>query len=396
MKDMRLADYIRQQIQAGYDIRTVRTFLIRNGYNVQTVNDTISYLGIQQQRRTEQPSQEQLFVNYFKQYQRQGYTIQQIQQSLLQKGYSPFTVQRAMQTTTKKPFFTLHMPALHMPSISKHFVFIALLIVLITVSVGGIAWFFMNMEFKVEQNIDYGLSIDIDVLTPGDTLYITNDFINFPEKRDYAITIYYTINDKEKLTRVDSWQVSFDKDEPLTRSIKHGLTQTIEQGIYELNAKMSYGTQNYQAYTSFIINMKPEEEVENKKEKIAKEVEKSGGEIEEATEKVKSSTEWKVITADDYKKYAEAKELATVNVAEAILYCDAIIDATKKDECYSAVARNSGLKDYCSEVVSDPTRDACLIDFAFNKNDYTVCNDIANPFVQQSCNQLKQVAALQQ
>jgi hypothetical protein len=412
MADGALANYVKQQVKAGYDRETIRIFLIKNGYPKKAVTEAIQSTQTRQ-KRSKQPSQQTMLTNYIKQYTKQGYQPEQIQQYLLKQGYSPFTVRKAMGQATKKPFH-FSLPKIHLPNIqSKHTLLIITLILLILVAIGGIAWFFINIEFTEKQDTDYDISIDIATLSPGDSLYLTNDFINFPKKREYPITIYYTINDKETLTRVDSWQISFDRSEPLTRSEKHGLTRDIGAGEYELNAKFSYGSTSKQVYAYFTISIDEEElekaeevavgkEQEQKKEE-KKEVlgedknstSKSETSESEKTESVESRGEWSVVTGDDYTNYATAKEVAETDATAAIVYCEAVNDNTKKDECFSVVARTAGEKEYCAEIISDPTRDACFIDFAFNHNDFTVCADIANPFVKQSCEQLEQVSLLQ-
>lgn len=408
MVDTSLVSYIQQQLKNGYDLNTIRSFLIKNGYAQGEVAGAIQSIQIQQQRQETPPSQQKMLVAYIKQYLQQGYSPQQIQATLLQKGYPPFTVQQAMISALKKPF------SIPFPQLSKKMLLITLLSLLILLILAAIVWLYFHTELKEEPQIDFSISVDIDTLAPGDILYVTNDFIKFPEEREYPITIYYTISDEEMLTREDSWQISFDRTEPLERSIKYGLTSTIAPGEYELSAKMNYGSMSKQAYASFTVSVSEEELEAAEAEAVAKEqaaqeveeakeIEEEGAEEtaeipgeEAVTEEVEVLSERGVPTAEDYENYAAAKSLASTDAATAAVYCTAISAATKKDECYSAVGRTSGQKEYCEEIISDPTRDACYIDFAFNKGDYTVCDEIANPFIQQSCRQLEQVAAMQQ
>jgi hypothetical protein len=407
MVDIRLVNYIQQQVQVGYDLQTIRTFLLTNGYQQQAVDEAIQFIQ-KPQRPKKQPSQEQLLVTYIKKYMQQGYTAQQIQQTLLQRGYPPFTVQKAIKKATKKGF---SLPHIALPNVSKRTLLIIVLLILIIISILGIGWFFLNTDFSQEEDVNFDISVDIDTLAPGDILYITNDFINFPDDREYPITIYYTMSDRDTLTRADSWQISFDRDEVLTKSEKHGLERDITVGDYELNAKMSYGSTSIQAYAYFSISA--DEDALEEAEQTAVNQESNNTETGDTTEQtetdgttkidettdvdevVEVTSEYEVISSDDFVNYATAKDLAETDAEGAAQYCMAINDATKKDECYSAVARNSGEKSYCTEVISDPTRDACLIAFAFNKNDFTVCPDIANPFIKQSCEQLEQVSMLQ-
>jgi hypothetical protein len=401
MVDTSLVTYMQQQLKNGYDINTIRSFLLKNGYPPAEVAAAIQSIQAQQQRQTAAPAQQKMLVGYIKQSLQQGYTPQQIQTTLLQRGYPSFIVQQAMSSALKKPF------SIPIPHFSKKMLLITLLSLLILLILAAIVWLYLNTELKEEVEIDFEISIDIDTLAPGDILYVTNDFIRFPEEREYPITIYYTISDKETVTREDSWQISFDQTEPLERSVKYGLTRTIAPGAYELSAKMNYGSISKQAYDSFTISVDEEEleaaeaaaqeqgveEVgaeEGEEIKTAEETEKE----EDVTEEVEVVSERGVPTAEDYENYAAAKSLASTDSTTAATYCTAISTASKKDDCYSAVARTSGQKEYCEEIISDPTRDSCYLGFAFNKGDYTVCDKIANPFSKQSCKQLEQAATL--
>ncbi len=389
MVDTSLVAYMQQQLKNGYDMNTIRSFLLKNGYPPAEVAAAIQYLQAQQQRQTTAPTQQKMLVSYIKQYLQQGYTLQQVQTTLLQRGYPPFIVQQAMNRALKKPF------SIPFPMLSKKTLLVIFLSLLIILTIAAIAWLYVNIGLEEEPQIDFSMSMDVDTLAPGDILYVTNDFIKFPEEREYPITIYYTISDKETLTREESWQLSFDRDEPLERNVKYGLTSTIAPGDYELSAKMNYGSISKQAYASFTISVEEEELEAAEIEAVSKE--QAAKEFEEAKEieEVEVVSERSVPSAEDYENYAAAKSLASTDAIAAAEYCIAISTASKKDDCYSAVGRTSGQKEYCEEIVSDPTRDSCYLGFAFNNGDYTVCDKITNPFSKQSCRQLEQTAALQ-
>ncbi len=414
MVDARLFSYIQQQIQAGYDANTIRNYLLQNGYPQNEVDAVFQALQQGQRQPSSSPQAQQPqqqtqitnLVNYFKQYMQQGYSAEQVQNFLIQNGYPANVVAAAKEKATKKGF---QLPQLALPS--KKTVLLLLLFLLIAGAVAATAWFFMNIEAEEEPEIDFDVSIAVDVVAPGETLYINNDFINFPEKRPYSITIYYTINDKQTLTRVDSWQVSVDTADSIlgAKSVKHTILRTTEPGEYELNVKLSYGTTTKQLYEYFTVSTSEEEIA--KAEEVAAEEEVSEEVIEEtkveeaveeepvaeepAEEVVETVSEAGIPSSNDYVNLATAKEVAKTDAAAAAEYCAAISTLTQQDDCYWNVAKNSGDKSYCEDVVADHTRDACWIGFAFDKADYTVCDNISNPFIKQSCEQLEKVAELQ-
>ncbi len=412
MVDARLFSYVQQQIQAGYDANTIRNYLLQNGYPQNEVDAVFQALrgGRNAQPLAKQPqTQAEMLVNYFKQYMQQGYSAEQVQTFLLQNGYPANSVAEAKEKATKKGF---QFPSMQLPS--KKAILVLFLLLLIAGAIAATAWFFMNLETEEEPEIDFDVSIAVDVVAPGETLYINNDFINFPEKRPYSITIYYTINEKQTLTRVDTWQVSVDTTDSIleAKSVKHTILRTTEPGEYELNVKVSYGTTTKQLYEYFTVSTSEEEiasaeevaveqEVQQEEAVVEEtETQETAGEEEEAApeeteEVVEATSEAGIPSSNDYVNLATAKEVAKTDAAAAAEYCAAISTLTQQDDCYWNVAKNSGDKTYCENVVADHTRDACWIGFAFDKADYTVCDNISNPFIKQSCEQLEKVAELQ-
>lgn len=363
MADSRLISYIQQQLRNGYDANTIRNALLQNNYPLQEINAAFRAIeGVSQQ-------QIQQLAASIKQNLAKGYSPQQIQQFLVQSGFSAAAVASAFQLAVKKRF----------PAKTLLLVFLSLLIIGV---IAATAWYFMNIKTTEVTEPEFSISLDIGTLAPGDILYISNEFIHFPEHRDYPITIYYVINDKTQ-TRIDSWQISMGTTNALLKNTKYTIPRTTTAGTYSLDATMNYGRFSKQASVSFTVSVK--------KEEITAAEQRSEEKIEESVETTYETT---VSGQDDYKNLASAKEIAATNPASATLYCDMISTQTKKDECYWNVAKLSGDKTYCQAVVADHTRDACWIGFAFDKNDYTVCGNIANPFIKQSCEQLKKVAEL--
>ena len=99
--------------------------------------------------------------------------------------------------------------------------------------------------------------------------------------------------------------------------------------------------------------------------------------------------------------------------------CSEITDSVFRDDCYSGVAEASTQDSYCSYIETDRTKDTCLKDVAIKLDDpdlcariitdsvrdqcymsfvtagnYESCEKLTNPFLQQNCNQLEQLARL--
>ncbi len=383
MLDNRLLSYVQQQLQAGYTATAIRTALLQGGYPPQTVDETFQC--IKQQK-------EQL-IAYCKQYLSKGYSAQQIQQFLVQNQYPQQLVEEALVKAQKKPF--------QYPKLSSKMLLFSFISLLILAIVVASFWFFLNTRVEEQKEVDFVVSIDIDTLAPGETIYITNDFIDFPGEREASITLYYTINEKETQTRVDSWQLSMGVADALIKNTKRTILQTFEPGEYELNVKMNYGTLSKKTSAYFTVFV--DEKELKKAETVAVEEVKEEKEVEEPVEKTPSEESYKVVETtyetnvigeDDYLNLATAKELAETDSISATAYCNLIVSMTKKDDCYWAVARLTENKTYCESIVSDPTRDSCWMTFALDKQDYTVCDNITNPFIKQNCKSQEKVTAL--
>lgn len=78
-------------------------------------------------------------------------------------------------------------------------------------------------------------------------------------------------------------------------------------------------------------------------------------------------------------------------IAEATLstrFCKNIINERTKDNCYSKLAELIGNNLICESIIKDPRRDSCYMNFV-NIKDYSVCEKISNDFLKKSCEALK-------
>jgi hypothetical protein len=372
MADSRLVAYIQEQLRNGFSAATIKNALIQNNYPLQEIEAAFQAIGGVSQQQMQQ------LTAYLKQNLAKGYSAQQLQQYLFQQGYSPHVVSSALKQATRKPTKIL---------------FVIFLILLIIGVVAAAAWLYLNIEQETPAEISFSIGLDVDTVAPGDTLYIRNDFLNFPLQREYPMTIYYTITD-EYGTEKDSWQTSMGITDALIKNTKQSISRYLAAGLYTLTAQMNYGSTSKQAAVQFTVSADEEKIAQAEQRAEETPPETVSVETTEEPEIVETASETAVSGQDDYVNLAHAKEIAVTDPASAIHYCDMISTQTKIDECYWNVAKLSGDKSYCEKVIADHTRDACWIGFAFDKNDYSVCENIANPFIKQSCDQLKKVAEL--
>ncbi len=95
----------------------------------------------------------------------------------------------------------------------------------------------------------------------------------------------------------------------------------------------------------------------------------------------------------------ESKDLCLTNVGEIAgdkSYCTLIQIERTKDICFTKVASVLKDSDICEEVIRDSRKDSCYMSFVIDYRDYTVCDKIIIQYLRQSCNSLKQLSELNQ
>ena len=73
--------------------------------------------------------------------------------------------------------------------------------------------------------------------------------------------------------------------------------------------------------------------------------------------------------------------------------CNDIADESYKDNCYKTTATANMRSDVCAKVVKDSKRDQCYMDFA-TKGDYSICNKLVNKYLAQSCDSLRKLSEM--
>ncbi len=91
---------------------------------------------------------------------------------------------------------------------------------------------------------------------------------------------------------------------------------------------------------------------------------------------------------------ASAKDMAVSNLPKAIDACNSMAQRALIDGCLSSVAEASGNKEPCAQVVDSDIRDGCYIPFAY-KNDFSVCEQITNKYMKNSCLSLAEISKTQ-
>lgn len=93
---------------------------------------------------------------------------------------------------------------------------------------------------------------------------------------------------------------------------------------------------------------------------------------------------------------ADAESIAGYNVASAEQSCATLAQVTDADQCYDTVARKALSSSTCIKIGMDKQRDSCLLYFAINQKEFSVCEQMTNPNLQASCYSFRNLAGLSQ
>jgi len=91
----------------------------------------------------------------------------------------------------------------------------------------------------------------------------------------------------------------------------------------------------------------------------------------------------------------QAGQLSSTDVQTAATVCKSLGKTAYADSCYTEVAIGSKKPDYCKEVLEEPTKDRCYLNFATKNNDYSTCSFIVNAYFSKSCTALSRASSVQ-
>ena len=106
---------------------------------------------------------------------------------------------------------------------------------------------------------------------------------------------------------------------------------------------------------------------------------------EEAAEEPTTAT----ITLKDV--IEKAKQDAQIDPSLAAAHCGELAKKNYQDSCYNTIAEESSNSIYCERIASETSRDNCYTNFAL-AGDYSVCDKLTNKYLKASCIALSESA----
>jgi len=330
----------------------------------------------------------------------------------LNAGYSPYDIDTALRIAGA--------PERKIGTKTLIIAFVALLVLSVAVL----------LMLKALQKPPVQLSFNVDLFStqvePGRDLVINAAIVNPSGSKTSGLIDYEVAGPTGVVaTKTVSFSVTTQSSVPTVISIP----VTAPLGTYSVVAKMSYGAKFVQLSRSFEVVSRAEVQVPGevlvqKKEERARELQLAcpGGcddlnfctvdkcelgtcvytpivpccgnrqcEEGESPSACALDCSEKPISVDDITK--KAVEAAAADVGRASEICDKLAQRVFIDTCLIDVSEAAKSKEPCSSIVDSEKRDACLIPFAY-QGDYSVCADITNKYMKNSCLSLAQMSQL--
>lgn len=351
-------------------------------------------------------------VQYVKNLLQQGYDYDAIRAALLNAGYSVYDIDAAFRMAGVEPKRVIPTKILVVSFLILLVLAGGVLIVLKTLQAPPAVLSFSLNLFSTEVGVGQDVAVNADIQNPSG--------------RSVSGLIDFVIEGPSG--KVSSKTESFKMTTRISVPISLKLPADVPPGSYVLKAVISYSGKSASQYVSFDVVEKArlERPMEALKEKAVEQAKESqlacppcddlnfctsdacvngecvhssivpccGNGVCESGESVSScilDCGERPVNTDEIR--ANAKALAPSNLPKAIETCDTMAQRVLIDGCLGVVSEAADSKEPCAGIVTDDVRDSCYIPFAY-KNDFSVCSEISNPYMKNSCLSLAQISAI--
>lgn len=357
---------------------------------------------------------QQSLVEYIQKLLQMGYDAGTIRTTLLNAGYSPFDVDTALRVAG----------APRERKIGTKVLVIAFMALLVF---SGAVLLMLKALQKPPVQLSFAVDLFSTQVEPGKDLVVNANIVNPSGVKTSGLIDYEVYGPNGTVAhRTESFSVATQASIPTSIKIPAGSPQ----GTYSLNVKLSYLSRPPVALmrgfevVSKVESAVPGEVLAPKKEAQAKELQLTcpGGcddlnfctvdkcvqgecvytpitpccgnhacESGESPSACALDCSERPISVDDVRK--KAAEAAVADIGRASEICATLVQRGYVDGCLIDVAEAANSKAPCASIVDSEQRDACLIPFAY-QGDYSVCADISNKYMKNSCMSLAGISAL--
>ena len=349
---------------------------------------------------------QQSLIEYVNKLIKSGYDTGTIRTTLINAGYSPSDVNRALTYAKKgeKRKISLNLKTI--------LIGVSALILLIIIIFAGI-----KLLTPKEKIIQIKATPIKTKAYPGDALTFVIELTSEVSRQEQVLLNYEIIKTqtgKIVLTKQDRMTVG----EKSSKTTQIGIPEDTGPGKYTLKITMSYKIKTEQKSFSFTV-LEKEYETETPEEEIieAKEIkcpescddfnpcttdycEKGicrhtpiipccgNGVCEEKESVLNCPEDCSKAKETPQNVLSQAKTVAASDPEAAAMLCNKLIRPNDIDLCFSEVAITSKKSVICENVKTLDHRDNCYMSFAL-EGDYSVCQNVKNSYLAKSCNSLK-------
>jgi len=320
-----------------------------------------------------------------------GYNIELIKSTLINRGYAPALVNKVANDLSNVNINIKHEVHVSRGTVAG----IVAAIFIIGIVVFGIS----NMDLlKPKQSLlDISVSTNTYSYIPGEIVNYQIHVTNMGSLERFDTTIKCLIID-------DAGNVVTRKEETLaletTASVNRNiqLPMNIKPGKYDIKIISDYdGKQATSSAAIEVVQSAADKKPSNYVPPIVDEP-KTPGDNPSTTIIIPEKNITIIYTpptpkSDSEKSFGEiltgVKQAAYINPESAITTCERVSSSEQKDICYSVVADTSKNKAYCDRITGNDFRDNCYMSFLINLGDVEVCDKISETSNKEFCNQLK-------
>ena len=372
-------------------------------------------------------------VDYTKNLIQQGYDISTIRNFLLKYGYSNNEIDTAINSANK---LTIR----HEIHLSRATVLVILFVFVSLIGTVSLFYYTTSKTKTPLKLLDLNLEPITTTVEPGESIFFIKELSNLGSAKRYDVIIKQEIIDL-KTNKVITQKIETRAIETFgSTQTKILVPQDTKPGNYVLRAIVEYD--NKRAVATLPIKVALSAKIETCSDGIKNQNEEGidcGGTCKPCEEKVTERVigcnniceENENCPADCQKPapfsgfistetLEEIKELAKINPSKALEqcaqievpdlrdtciggigevqrnkdYCRQIGNARIRDLCYSNVAKSTNDNSLCKEISTDSRKDSCYMSFVLDNQDYSVCDKITNKNMRDSCESLKQLYEL--
>ena len=353
MVNKRLVDYIQEQIQRGFDVNTIRNYLLRYGYSPADVDEAIKYM--------------------------RGPEVRHI------IHFSPATL------------------------IGIAAIFI---VMIISVFVGV-----KYLPSKTPETLlDLNLESVKTAVAAGNEIAFISELDNLGAAKRYDVSLRYEVINLKTNDVITFKEETRAIETKGSKQVTIEIPPGTEAGNYVLRAIAAYDGQRAVATLPVKIGAggavanETEEEKPPIEEKPPEEItptqpgENTAGtsaittfETLEKVEQIAKQNRQEAERLCNQLELQTSRDLCFNKIAEVLgdrNYCSKVVDERTKDVCLSNVAKIVGKSEICEDISKDSRKDSCYMNFVIDNKDYTVCDKVTNQYLRQSCESLKQLSKL--